>query len=504
MSNDKPDMPEQAVAIIGMACMFPRAADLDSFWNNILNKVDAVGEPVDSWGADRYCDPDSDANDRIYTCSGGFLRDLYRFNPQEFGIMPGSIDGQEPDHFLALKVARDALLDAGYLGDAVDHSKTGIILGHSTYLHRGQATVVQHGIVLDQTVDLFRQIYPDLVEDDLRRIKQLLKSKLPQFSADTAPGLVPNVMTGRIANRLNLMGPNYLIDAACASSLLSVQSALGELRSGRSDLMLAGGVNASIPAEVFMVFSHLGGLSRNSRIRPFDAEADGTLLGEGLGVVVLKRLEDAERDGDRIYALVNTVGQSSDGRALGLLAPRMEGEILAVQRAYEQAGIEPSAISLIEAHGTGIRLGDRTEIQTLSHVMGERDADVPRCALGSVKSMISHCIPAAGVAALIKTTLALYHKVLPPTLCENVNPELELEKTPFYINTETRPWIHDTQQPRRAAINAFGFGGINTHAIVEEYRGAGVMDAGLEYWNSEIVVIAAEERPQLLARSRVW
>ena len=298
MSNDKPDMPEQAVAIIGMACMFPRAADLDSFWNNILNKVDAVGEPVDSWGSDRYCDPDSDANDRIYTCSGGFLRDLYRFNPQEFGIMPGSIDGQEPDHFLALKVARDALLDAGYLGDTVDHSRTGIILGHSTYLHRGQATVVQHGIVLDQTVELFRQIYPDLVEDDLRRIKQLLKSKLPQFSADTAPGLVPNVMTGRIANRLNLMGPNYLIDAACASSLLSVQSALGELRSGRSDLMLAGGVNASIPAEVFMVFSHLGGLSRNSRIRPFDAEADGTLLGEGLGVVVLKRLEDAIADGE--------------------------------------------------------------------------------------------------------------------------------------------------------------------------------------------------------------
>ena len=198
--------------------MFPQAPDLDSFWNNIVGKVSAVGEPVESWGAERYYHPESSSDEHIYTRTGGFLKDLYRFDPREFGIMPNTIDGQEPDHFLALKVARDALLDAGYLGDNIDHTNTGIILGHSTYLHRGQATVIQHGIVLDQTLEVFSQLYPDLTEDELHSIRQIIKAKLPQFNADTAPGLVPNVMTGRIANRLNLMGPNYLIDAACASS----------------------------------------------------------------------------------------------------------------------------------------------------------------------------------------------------------------------------------------------------------------------------------------------
>jgi len=500
MARKKTVTRDQDIAIIGMACMFPQAASLDAFWNNILGKVYAVGEPPPAWGAERYYDPDGDSAEHIYTKAGGFLRDLYRFNPAEFGIMPASIDGQEPDQFLALKVARDALVDAGYYGSEVDHANTGIILGHSTYLHRGQATMVQHGVVLDQTLEIFSQLYPHLQPDDMAQIKALLKSKLPPFSADTAPGVVPNVMTGRIANRLNLMGPNYLIDAACASSLLAVQSALEELRSGRSDLMLAGGVNASSPAEAFMVFSHLGGLSRNSHIRPFDAQADGTLLGEGLGIVVLKRLNDAQRDGDRIYGLVRTVGQSSDGRALGLLAPRLEGEVLAIQRAYQQSGIEPCSISLIEAHGTGIPLGDKTEIQSLRRVMGDREGEVPRCALGSVKSMISHCIPAAGIAALIKTTLALYYKVLPPTLCEQPNPELELEKSPFYINTETRPWVHSPAQPRRAAVDAFGFGGINTHAILEEYRAPDASQAGLQNWASELAVFAAADRRQLLDR----
>jgi acyl transferase domain-containing protein/phosphopantetheinyl transferase len=503
MADSKTVSPEQDVAIIGMACMFPQAADLDAYWNNILGKVNAIGEPGDDWGAERYYNPESGSDEHIYTKTGGFLRDLYRFNPAEFGIMPSSIDGQEPDQFLALKIARDALVDAGYFRNDYDHTNTGIILGHSTYLHRGQATMVQHGVVIDQTLEIFAQLYPDLTADELEQIRSLIKKKLPPFSADTAPGVVPNVMTGRIANRLNLMGPNYLIDAACASSLLAVQSAMEELRSGRSDLMLAGGVNASSPAEAFLVFSHLGGLSRKSQIRPFDVNADGTLLGEGLGVVVLKRLEDAQRDGDRIYAVVKAVGQSSDGKALGLLAPRLEGEILAVQRAYQQSGIDPASVSLIEAHGTGIPLGDRTEIQCLRQVMGDRDGELPRCALGSVKSMISHCIPAAGIAGLIKTTLALYHKVLPPTLCDQLNPELELEQTPFYINTEARPWIHTPSRHRRAGVDAFGFGGINTHAILEEYNGPDAQQPALQNWNCELAVFAAEERQALLDKLQV-
>jgi acyl transferase domain-containing protein len=314
---------------------------------------------------------------------------------------------------------------------------------------------------------------------------------LPPFNADTAPGLVANVMTGRIANKLDLRGPNYLVDAACASSLLSVQIAIEELRSGRSDLMLAGGVNASLPAEVYMVFTQLGALSRREKVRPFDGSSDGTLLGEGLGIVVLKRLEDALAAGDRIYAVVKGAGQASDGRGAGLLAPRLEGEVLAIRRAFADTDVAPDTIGLIEAHGTGIPLGDRTEIQALREVLGDRLADCPRVALGGVKSMIGHCIPAAGMAGMIKAALALHYRALPPTLCDSPRTDLSLETTPLYVNTELRPWISPRGTRRRAGINAFGFGGINAHVILEE---APEPDRAPRpaHLPAELVVLAAE------------
>lgn len=483
-------MTQEPIAIIGMACRFPGAADLASYWENILGCVDAVGEPEPGWGAERYR-----ADGRITTSRGGYLRDLFRFDPSAFGIMPRALDGGEPDQFLALQVAREALVDAGYERDT-DHRSTGIILGHSTYLHRGNASVVQHGIVLDQTLDLIRSLMPELDAERLDTLRTWLQERLPSFSADMAPGLVPNVMTGRIANRLDLQGPNYLIDAACASSLLAVGAAIDELRSGRSDLMLAGGVNASLPAEVAMVFTQLGALATNGRLRPFDANASGTLLGEGLGIVVLKRLEDARRDGDRIYARVLAVGQSSDGRATGLLAPRLEGEILAIQRAVQQSGIDPFDIGLVEAHGTGIPLGDRTEVQALATVLGERRRRLAGCALGSVKSMISHTIPAAGVAGMIKTALALHHRILPPTLCEDVNDELRLEETPLYVNTRARPWIQGAGRDRIAGIDAFGFGGINTHAVLSADHEA-ELDTRMA-WPYELFLFAEPSREALL------
>ncbi len=485
----------QGIAIIGMSCIFPATPDVETFWSNIIGKVNAVGDPIDDWEAERYLDPKRPAYDRMSTQVGGFLKDLYRFDPTEFGIMPNSLDGGEPDQFLALKVASDALADAGYLGNGYDHSRTGIVLGHSTYLHRGQANAIQHGVILDQTVELLGTLFPHLTDDQRRDIRNCLKENLPNFNPDVAPGLVPNVMTGRIANRLDLQGPNYILDAACASSLLAVRASIDELLSGKCDLMLAGGVNASLPPEVSVIFSQLGALSPSSRVRPFDADANGTLLGEGLGVVVLKRLNDALNDGDRVYAVIRGVGSSSDGRGQGLLAPRLEGEILAIQRAYETTGVEPASIGLIEAHGTGIPLGDQTEITALTTVFGERNSVLPHIAIGSVKSQIAHCIPAAGIAGLIKTSLALYHKIMPPTLCDQVNPALGLDRGPFYVNTEPRSWIKDKSAPRRAAIEAFGFGGINCHCIVEEPPESAVpvisepMPGG-----AELVVLSAPDR----------
>jgi acyl transferase domain-containing protein/phosphopantetheinyl transferase len=496
-TESRPRPPGGDIAIIGMACMFPKAADVQSFWANILGKVNAIGQPVPEWGAERHLRADRPDLSRVSTTAGGYLRDLYAFDGLEFGIMPNSIDGSEPDHFLALRVARDALRDAGYLEH--DHTNTGVILGHSTYLHRGSANVVQHGVVVDQTLELVSALVPHAPAQTLERLRQEMLARLPAFDAAVAPGLVPNVMTGRIANRLDLRGPNYIIDAACASSLLSVGAAIEELRSGNSDLMLAGGVNASMPAEVLAVFTQLGALSDGDAPRPFDARADGTLLGEGLGAVVLKRVEDARRDGDRVYAVVKGVGHSSDGRALGLLAPNRDGEILAMRRAYAQTGVPPESIGLLEAHGTGIPLGDKTEISALTEVFGGRDGLLPSTAIGSVKSMISHTIPAAGVAGLIKMALSLYHRILPPTICDEPNPALELEKTRFFVNTDPMPWVQAPTAPRRAAVNAFGFGGINTHAILEEHSETASAGSGLYRWSSELVVLDGEDRDALIA-----
>lgn len=488
-------MSNAPIAIIGMACIFPQAPDLAGFWRNILAGLDAVGEPQDEWEAQRYLD-----SGRINTQHGGYLNDLYRFDPREFGIMPNSVDGGEPDQFLALKVAFDALQDAGYAGDGVDHRDTGIILGHSTYLHRGQVSHIQNHIVLDQTLELLKAAQPSLSEDDLARLRTALQKQLPPSNTDIAPGLVPNVMTGRIANRLNLKGPNYIVDAACSSSLLAVNAAMDELRSGRSRLMIAGGVNASLPAEVSVIFTQLGALSGRGKVRPFEQGSDGTLLGEGLGMVVLKRLDDALADGDRIYAVLRGIGQASDGRGTGLLAPSEEGEALSIRRAYESSGVDPASISLVEAHGTGIPLGDKTEIAALRSVLGARQGLLGSVAIGSVKSMISHCIPAAGIAGLIKTSLALHHKVLPPTLCGTVNPALGIGATPLYVNTASKPWIAKPQNPRRAGINSFGFGGINTHAVLEEAPAAAQRPLSFARRECELCVFAAADEAALLAQ----
>lgn len=485
------------IAIIGMSCLFANADGLTPYWQNICAGTESVGTPPEEWEAERYLNLKDST--RISTARGGFLGDLYRFDAAKYGVMPSSVDGGEPDQFLALRVAIEALEDAGYAGGDFDHSRSGIILGHSTYLHRGQASVIQHGVVLDQTVELLGQLLPEADAAALAQLRAVLQAQLPSFNSDVSPGLVPNVMTGRIANKLNFQGPNYLIDAACASSLLAMQSAMVELRAGRSDLMLAGGVNASIPAEVYSIFTLLGALSESGHVRPFDDTGDGTLLGEGLGVIALKRLEDAQADGDRIYAVLKGIGQSSDGRGAGLLAPRLEGEILAIERAYEDANMTPAGVGLIEAHGTAIPLGDRTEISALKAVFDQRQGGLPTGAIGSVKSMIGHCIPAAGVAGVIKTAMALYHRTLPPTVCGAVRVENGLEDTPFYVNTETTPWIHSGDQPRRAGVNSFGFGGVNAHAVLEAAEGPRGQ-APASAWPSELVLLAAADVPALAAR----
>ena len=492
------------VAVVGLACLFPGAPDVGTYWRNILAKVDAITDPPpEAWDPAQSRDIAADPHERVYCTKGGYLGPLAYFDPLEHGIMPRAVEGGEPDQWLALRVAREALRDAGYDDGVPQRERAALILGKGTYANRGTLSVVQHAMMIDYTLQILQSVHPGLSDDDLRLIRADLKRNLPRFDAETAPSLIPNVTVGRIANRLDIMGPSYTIDAACASSLVAIDIAVKGLLDGEYDVAVVGGLQVATPLPVLGLFCRLSALSPSGRIRPFDKDADGTLLSEGVGMAVLKRQSQAEGDGDRIYALIKGTGVASDGRAVSVLAPRVEGEELALRRAYERAGVSPRSVGLIEAHGTGTLVGDAVEVEALTRVFGERTG-TPSCALGSVKSMIGHTMPAAGIAGFIKSVLALYHKVLPPTL--NVaapSPRLGLDRTPFYINTDTRPWIHGgPEHPRRAGVNAFGFGGINAHVVLEEHRSEGgprTLDAR---WDSEVCLFAAETRQAVIRLGR--
>jgi acyl transferase domain-containing protein/phosphopantetheinyl transferase len=495
------------VAIIGMACVLPCAPDLDTFWHNIVNKVDAITDvPPERWDPEIFFDPNSYANDRVYSKRGGYLTYPVQFNPADVGVIPITVIHGEPEQFLALMVAQKALADAGYLDRPTNRDHTQIIMGRGNYLNRGILTMMQHVRGAEDALRIIQSFRPEFTETELQEIKAEIKANLPLFNADTAATLIPNLTTGRIANRLDLMGTNFTVDAACASSLVAAEIGVCDLLTRKCDLVLVGGIYVSTDVGFQSIFCQLHALSRRSQIRPFDKDADGLLLGEGAGCMVLKRLEDAERDGDRIYAVIKGVGSASDGKAMGVLAPRVEGEELALRRAYAMAGISSDTVQLIEAHGTATVAGDVAEVQALARVFGHRDGPLPWCGLGSIKSMIGHLMPAAGIAGLIKATLALYHKTLPPTLnYETPNPRLELEKTPFYINTETRPWIRGAEDtPRRVGVNAFGFGGINAHVILEEYRNGeeAELPSHLLHWETEVCIFQGDTRQDLTEQMR--
>ena len=313
--------------------------------------------------------------------------------------------------------------------------------------------------------------------------------------------MLANIVSGRIANRFDLGGMNCIVDAACASSLGAVSMAIAELTSYRADMMLTGGVDTDNSIVAYMCFSKTPAVSRSQQTRPFDADSDGMMLGEGVGMLLLKRLEDAERDGDKIYAVIRGIGTSSDGRHKSIYAPRPEGQVKALRRAYQEAGFAPTSVGYIEAHGTGTMAGDPAEVTALKTFFGEDNSEQEQIALGSVKSQIGHTKAAAGAASLIKTALSLHHKVLPPTInITKPNPKLELENSLLYLNTETRPWMRTKEDtPRRAGVSSFGFGGTNYHVVLEEYEPEQNSSYRL-HDNAQVILLTEPTFEQLLSR----
>lgn len=469
------------IAIVGMSCIFPGAPTIKRFWQNIINGVDSI-RPAnnDEWDGQFYKNKARSSFGHIYCNSGGFITEYSEFDPLEFGIMPASLKGSDPDQFLALRAASEALADAGYNHKNFDGERADIILGRTSAPGIGSMNLIQHGQTLDQIMSVLSAVATNLSREQLNAIREKLRSDLQQCNPDTIPAVMPNVLSGRIANKLGFRGRNLILDAACASSLSAVEIAMQGLISQQSDLAIAGGVHINSSPYFYQMFCELGALSESGKIRPFDDNADGTILGEGVGMVVLKRLDDALRDKNKIYAVIKGIGSSSDGRSGGNLAPNVDGEALAMRRAYQMAGVSPATVELLEAHGTATRAGDLTEMKSIQQVFGadRGNQQKPWCAIGSVKSNIGHTQAASGIAGLIKTALALHQQLLPPTLnVAKPNSQINWDESPCYVNTAAKQWLRNESQksnkdPRRAAVSAFGFGGVNAHAVLEEYTGA--------------------------------
>ncbi|MBU6345250.1 MAG: SDR family NAD(P)-dependent oxidoreductase [Cyanobacteria bacterium REEB494] len=483
------------IAIIGMASLFPQSKNLQEYWQVIVDKIDCITDvPASRWSVEDYYDPNPKAPDKTYCKRGGFIPDI-DFNPMEFGLPPNILEVTDISQLLGLVVAKAAMEDAGY-GESqqFDRDRTGVILGVAI----GRQLAVPLGSRLQYPV--WKKVFKNcgLSDDETEKVIEKLKSAYIQWEENAFPGMLANVISGRIANRLDLGGTNCVVDAACASSLGALNMAISELLAHRADMMITGGVDTDNSIFAYMCFSKTPAVSPSEKVRPFDVNSDGMMLGEGVGMLVLKRLEDAVKDGDRIYAVVKGIGSSSDGKYKSIYAPHSQGQVKAIRRAYENAGFAPQTVGLIEAHGTGTMVGDPTEFTSINQVFGDNNSLKQHIALGTVKSQIGHTKAAAGAASLIKTALALHHKVLPPTInITQPHPKLNIENSPFYLNTETRPWI--SNQPRRAGVSAFGFGGTNYHVVLEEYESEHHQSYRLHNC-AKSIFLSAPTTPELLSQ----
>jgi acyl transferase domain-containing protein/NADP-dependent 3-hydroxy acid dehydrogenase YdfG len=491
------------LAIVGVSAMFPGSHDAEGFWRDIHAGRDLLGDvPATHWLVEDYYDPDPKAPDKTYARRGGFLEPV-DFDPLAWGVPPSILRATDTTQLLALMVAEQALRDAsGARFEKMDRSRISVILG-VTSAQELISTMVSR---LQRPIWVKALRESGVPEEEVQGICDRIADHYVPWEESSFPGLLGNVVAGRIANRLDLGGTNCVVDAACASTFAALNMAMQELWLGDSDLVLAGGADTLNDIFMFMCFSKTPALSLTGDCRPFSDRADGTMLGEGLGMVALRRLADAERDGDPIYAVIRGIGSSSDGRSKSVYAPVPAGQAQALRRAHANAGVEARTVELIEAHGTGTKAGDAAEFEGLRLAFGRAGGENNQwCALGSVKSQIGHTKAAAGAAGLFKAAMALHHQVLPPTIkVDAPNPKLELESSPFYLNTRARPWIRDASHPRRAGVSAFGFGGSNFHVVLEEYTGTGRHAPKLRSLAAELVVLHGADGAEVAAKARRW
>jgi acyl transferase domain-containing protein/acyl carrier protein len=440
------------VAIVAMDCMMPDSTDINRFWDVLFSGEDVVKEvPKDRWDPGLYYSPEKSDLDRVYSKWGGFLPPI-DIDTVRLGIPPVSLKKIEPLQILTLELVTRLFEKSSIRFDQDIRDRTCIFLGAGggigdmggKYAARSEV----ERIVATDKADIY--------------------SRLPEWGDETFPGLLFNVVAGRVANRLNLKGASFTVDAACASSLAAVYAAFRELNSFNCDLAIAGGVDTGQSPFAFLCFSRSQALSPTGRSRSFDQEANGIAISEGLGIVVMKRLDDALRDGDHIVAVIDGVGAASDGRGSSLTSPQTTGQQLAVERAWRSADCSPACMSLYEAHGTGTVAGDRTEIETVVATMRRHSASPQACAVSSTKPNIGHTKSSAGIAGLMHASLCIQHRVLSPQIGASRPLEpLTDPLSPIFINQAPAFWPSPLHG-RKAGVSAFGFGGTNYHIVLSE------------------------------------
>lgn len=453
---------ECPIAVVGMGGVFPGAADLPTYWQNIIAKLDMTRDvPPGRWVLDpRMALGDGPLPDKVYSIRGCFVED-FAFDPAGLQIDRELTRQLDPLYHMTLHAGRAAFRDARM--DGVDCDRIGVFL----------AAIA---LPTDASSAITRELIAPEIERQLAgqsRSVVAARAELPVDRPRTHPlnSRVVGLPAALLAQSLGLGGGSYTLDAACASSLYALKLACDELRAGRADAMLAGGVSRPECLYTQMGFSQLRALSPSGRCSPFDASCDGLIVGEGAGVVALKRLDDAIRDGDRVYSVIRGIGLSNDIGG-SLLAPDSEGQLRAMRQAYAQAGWSPGVVDLIECHGTGTPTGDAVEVRSLRSLWNGLDGSAGRCPIGSIKSMIGHLLTGAGAAGLIKVLLAMRQGILPPSANYQHHGEaIPLGGSPFRVQTQPQPWERrQADTPRRAAVSAFGFGGINAHVLLEEWH----------------------------------
>ncbi|GER89937.1 hypothetical protein KDW_40990 [Dictyobacter vulcani] len=469
----------EPIAIIGISGKFPGADDIDEFWKNLSAGKDCITEiPGDRWDwQEYYGDPATEVN-KTNIKWGGFIDGVAEFDPLFFGISPREAHFIDPQQRLLMMYAWKAIEDAGYSAQALSGTKTGVFIGTGNTGYK----------------DLFYQ------------------ANLPIEGHATTGNMIPSVGPNRLSYFLNIHGPSEPIETACSSSLVAIHRAVSAMESGSCDMAIVGGVNTILTPEAHISYSKAGMLSKDGRCKTFSSHANGYVRGEGVGMIMLKKLKDAERDRDHIYGIIRSTAENHGGRANTLTSPNPKAQADLLVTAYKKANLDPRTVTYIEAHGTGTELGDPIEINGLKAAFKElyqstADSDVNdhRCGLGSVKSNIGHLELAAGISGVLKILLQMKYKTLVKSLHSDVlNPYIQLNDSPFYIVQENDEWktIQDGKGhalPRRAGVSSFGIGGVNAHIVIEEYipRENEVAPATSSPQHPVIIVLSAKNEQRL-------